>query len=104
MQILLEARDAAFEVLANPADPEMLAFALSVSLEDVDDELLEIVLAHGIAEKPPELLPVLIRGLKVPSATRKLKVRDALQKITGENFRSVSEWQRWLNSREGSSP
>ena len=104
MEILLEARDAAFEVLANPADPGMLAFALSVALEDVDDELLEVVLALGIAEKPPELLPVLIRGLKVPSATRKLRVRDALQKMTGENFRSVSEWERWLETREGSSP
>ncbi|NRA75551.1 MAG: FHA domain-containing protein [Planctomycetes bacterium] len=103
MEVLLDARDAAFEVLANPADPEMLSFALSKALEDDDDELLDAVLAHGIAQKPPELYPVLIKGLKVPSATRKLKVRDALQQISGESFRSVSEWERWLNTREGSS-
>ncbi|MEC9477073.1 MAG: FHA domain-containing protein [Planctomycetota bacterium] len=104
MEILLQARDAALAVLANPDDPELLAFALSVSLEDDEDELLDVVLGHGIAEKTPELLPVLIRGLQVPSATRKLKVRNALQKMTGENFRSVSEWERWLKTREGSSP
>lgn len=104
MEILLKARDAAFGVLANPADPEMLAFALSVALEDDNDELLNLVLSVGVAQGSTELLPVLIRGLKIPSATRKLKVREALQKITGESFHSVSEWERWLKSREGNSP
>jgi hypothetical protein len=103
MEVLLEARDAAFEVLANPEDPEMLSFALSAALEDDDDELLDTVLALGVAHKPEELLPVLIKGLKVPSATRKLKVRAALKQITGESYRSVSEWERWLSTREGSS-
>ncbi|MGE4618292.1 MAG: FHA domain-containing protein [Planctomycetota bacterium] len=100
MEILLQARDVAFETLADPGDPEMLSFALSVALEDDDEELLDVVLALGVDQKPDELLPVLIKGLKVPSATRKLKVRAALQKITGESYRSVSEWQRWLIERE----
>jgi len=102
MVVLLDARDLAFTELTDPEDPERLGFALSVALEDEDDELLDLVLEQMHSSIAEQLIPSLIKGLKTPAATRKLKVQATLQQITGQSFRSESEWERWWNSKEGS--
>ena len=102
MEVLLDARDLAFTELTDPTDPDRLGFALSVALEDDDDELLDLVLEQMHSGNAEQLIPALIKGLKVPAATRKLKVQATLQQITGQTFRSDSEWVRWWNNKEGS--
>ena len=102
MVVLLDARDLAFTELTDPEDPERLGFALTVALEDEDDELLDLVLEQMHSSIAEQLIPSLIKGLKTPAATRKLKVQATLQQITGQSFRSESEWERWWNSKEGS--
>lgn len=102
MEVLLDARDLAFTELTDPEDPDRLGFALSAALEDEDDELLDLVLEQMHSSNAEQLIPSLIKGLKTPAATRKLKVQATLQQITGQSFRSESEWKRWWNSKEGS--
>ena len=87
MVVLLDARDLAFTELTDPEDPERLGFALTVALEDEDDELLDLVLEQMHSSIAEQLIPSLIKGLKTPAATRKLKVQATLQQITGQSFR-----------------
>ena len=102
MQILLAARDAAFEAMCDPLDSQMLVFAVAAALESDDDELLDLVLDLTIENKADEVVLALIKGLQVPSASRKLKLQDALQRNTGQKFRSKIEWERWWNESERS--
>ena len=102
MEILLDARDAAFDAMTDPDDTEMLIFALNAAIEANDDELLDVVLELTIDNKAPESIPPLIKALKVAAATRKLKVLTALREITGKHFSSGAEWESWWNTREGS--
>jgi hypothetical protein len=102
MEILLDARDAAFDAMTDPDDTEMLIFALNAAIEANDDELLDVVLELTIDNKAPESIPPLIKALKVAAATRKLKVLTALRQITGKHFSSGAEWESWWNTREGS--
>ncbi|MDE0957844.1 MAG: hypothetical protein OSB12_04340, partial [Planctomycetota bacterium] len=102
MEVLLDARDLAFTELTDPTDADRLGFALSAALEDDDDELLDLVLEQMHSGNAEQLIPALIKGLKTPAATRKLKVQATLQQITGQSFRSESEWERWWSSKEGS--
>ncbi len=102
MQILLAARDAAFEAMCDPVDSQMLVFAVGAALESDDDELLDLVLDLTIENKADEVVLALIKGLQVPSASRKLKLQDALQRNTGQKFRSKIEWERWWNESERS--
>ncbi|MDE0959383.1 MAG: FHA domain-containing protein [Planctomycetota bacterium] len=102
MEVLLDARDLAFIELTHPEQPDRLGFALSVAMEDKDDELLDLVLEQMHSSNAEQLIPALIKGLKVPAATRKLKVQATLQQITGQSFRSGSEWENWWRNKEGS--
>lgn len=102
MEILLDARDAAFDAMTDPDDSELLMFALNAAIEANDDELLDVVLELTIDNNASESIPALIKALKVASATRKLKVLTVLRQITGKHFSSGAEWENWWNAREGS--